>query len=151
MRKNKSLLIKVFSLLLLGLVFLFLLRGYEDKIYSISFVDEEDNIAIGKYLLKGEKLYSEIYTNHQPTAYILSSLVQFVSRPPNILMVIKRHREFVIFWSFAWSAYLLWTFGFYTLFFIIPYELTKFLLFGNLFFGRDFCCSSFNIPFVFAS
>jgi len=130
--------IKKLVFLFLLLLFVYLFKGYENKIFSFNFVDEEDNMAIGKYLANGEKLFSDIYTNHQPMTYIMSAAVQKLTQPNSIPMLVKRHREFVFAWSLIWAIFLIYRFGPFMLFSIVPYELSKHYFIGNLFLAESF-------------
>src|SRR3989338_10370801 len=133
---KKFLRFAIFPFILLLFVYLFM--GYENKIFSFNFVDEEDNMAIGQFLLRGEKLYSDIYTNHLPVTYIMSSVVQKFTQPNSLPMLVKRHRESVLVWSFIWTIFLILRFGPLWILSIIPYELTKHLLIGNIFLAESF-------------
>lgn len=121
--------------LLFFVVFFFIISGYlyQDNIFATRFVDEEYNLAIGKYLTQNEILYKDIITNHQPITHILSSSVQRLRTPNNVYSLILWHREFVFLWSFFWATILVLRFGWKGFFFVIIYELTKSNLFGNLF------------------
>lgn len=115
------------------LFFMYLSIGYEKRVFSINFVDEEDNMAIGKYILNGEKLFTDIYTNHQPIPYIMSAAIQEVAQPNSIPALVKRHREFILLWSFVWAVILIIRFGPKILIFIVPYELSKYYFLGHLY------------------
>jgi len=124
---------------------LLILYIYERFIFSFNFTDEGDNISIGKFLLQGKKLYKDVFSQHQPLTYYFSSLVQKIANPQNILMVIKRHREVVIAFSFCWIILLVWRFGFL---FILPsliFELIKYYFLGHLFLAESFV----GYPLVF--
>ncbi|RJQ27337.1 hypothetical protein C4577_01565 [Candidatus Parcubacteria bacterium] len=121
-------------LLVLSVIFLVVSSlAYENKVFFIHFVDEEDNIVLGKYLLKGEKLYSDLFSQHQPLAYIFSAGVQKTTQPNSLYLLIKRHREFIILYSVVWSLILVALFRWPLFLFIVIYEPLKFYLFGNLF------------------
>ena len=124
-------------LILAVIALLFISYTYHNKIFSIHFVDEEDNFILGKYLLEGQKLYSDLFSHHQPMGYILSAGYQSVTNPDNIYMLIKRHREFMIAWSFLWCALLLWKFRNKVILPLITFEITKFYLLGNLFLSES--------------
>jgi len=111
--------------------------NYENKVYSIHFVDEEDNIVLGNFLLKGEKLYLDLFSHHQPLAYVLSAGVTKITHPNSIASLIKRHREAVMIWSFIWSMILVLRFGYSAAFFVVVYELFKIFLLGNLFLSES--------------
>lgn len=124
------------KLALFGLTVFFLITSsylYRNKAFSLRFVDEEDNFAIGKYLSKGEILYDDIITNHQPFTYLFSEVVHKITKPQNTYLLINRHRETMIIWSFIWSILLVLYFGWAGLIAVLVYELTKIYLLGNLF------------------
>lgn len=122
--------------LLLVLLF-FTARAYVNHLYFLDFVDEEDNFLIGKYLLGHWKLYSDLFSQHQPLTYILSAFLQFVSKPENILLVVKRHREFMILWAAMWSVLLTVRFGLPLLIPVAIFELVKITLLGNMFLAES--------------
>lgn len=124
--------------LLLSLIFL-LITGYFYKLQALSFrfVDEEDNFTFGKYLSRGEKLYDDLITNHQPLTHIYSSLVHKLAQPNTTYLLLVRHREAVILYSLVWSLILVYYFGFRALIFVVIYELTKIQLLGNLFLAES--------------
>lgn len=125
-------------LLIISLVFLLITGNYyKNSAFAFQFVDEQYNLAIGKYLLRNEVLYDDIITNHQPITHLLSFAVQKYSNPNNTFMLLIRHREFIILWSTIWSLLFALYFGLPALFFIFLYELTKGLLLGNLFLAES--------------
>lgn len=107
--------------------------GYYNKIFSFRFVDEEDNFTLGKYLIQGDKIYSDLFSHHQPFAYIMSASIQKVASPDNIYMLVKRHREFMILWSIIWVIFLFVRFGKPLIPFVLIYETVKIFLLGHLF------------------
>ena len=124
---------KISPVIVTLILLLFTSINYDNKIFTPHFVDEEDNIVLGTYLLKGEKLYKDLFSHHQPLAYIISAGIQKNTKPNSIFLLIKRHREFIIAWSFIWSLILVARFGLPLFLFVTIYELTKIFLFGNLF------------------
>ncbi|MDQ5954286.1 MAG: hypothetical protein QG583_214 [Patescibacteria group bacterium] len=115
----------------------FLSYSYQNKVFFMSFVDEQDNIILGTYLLLHEKLYSDLFSHHQPLGYILSAGIQYVTDPNSLYLLIKRHREVVIAWSLMWSILLYFRFGNKVILSILIYELTKIYIFGNLFLAES--------------
>jgi hypothetical protein len=111
---------------------------YENKTLYTNFVDEEDNMVSAKYILSGQELYKDIFEQHQPTLYLISSGIQKVVNPGSIFLLIKRHREFVIIWSDIWDIVIAGCFGWVGLGFVLIYELTKHFLFGNFFLAEAF-------------
>lgn len=107
--------------------------AHYNHIFFLAFVDESDNFLLGKYILSGKQLYSQMYSQHQPLTYFVSAVLQAVTRPDSILQLIRDHRGFMILWSAAWSLLLVWRFGWRMVGVVFVYELTKILLLGNLF------------------
>ncbi len=106
---------------------------YNNKALNFRFVDEEDNFVTGKYLSKGEILYDDIITNHQPLTYVFSALIHKYTNPNSVYVLLVRHRQFEIIWSIAWSVILIFYFGLAAFFAVLIYEFTKVYLLGNLF------------------
>lgn len=128
--KNKWLILASLGFLVLSLI-------YSNKIFAIKFVDEEDNLILGYFLQNGQKLYSDLFSHHQPLAYILSAAIQLISQPKEVYDLIKIHREFIIFWSFSWCFTLVWRFKEKVIIPLFIYELSKFYLYGNLFLSES--------------
>lgn len=125
-RKLILVLLSFFALIFIGYF-------YENKVSYIHFVDEEENMVSGKYILQGEKLYSGIFATHQPVSYVLSAGIQKVTDPTSIFLLIKRHREFMIAWSVIWAVFLIWRYGLWTAPAVLGFEISKIFLLGNLF------------------
>lgn len=120
------------------LLFVLIVPGYRSHLFSLDFVDEEDNIVIGSYLEQGNKLYRDIYSQHQPAQFVLANVLQTVTSPDNIFMTVKRHREFMILWSMIWITLLTLRFGYSLYFVALIFELTKMILLGNMFLAETF-------------
>lgn len=133
----KKAILKIGKALFLFAIFLTFLLAYDRVIFSFGFTDEGDNISIGKYLLEGKALYKEIFSQHQPLAYFLSAFIQKIAQPPNILMVVKRHRQTVMAFSYLWIFFLSFRFGFWILIPLAIFELTKYYLLGHLFLAES--------------
>ncbi len=110
---------------------------YFQKTFSFHFVDEEDNFVLGMYLNHGEKLYSDLFSHHQPFSYILSAKLQQIAPYENIYQLIERHRLFMIAWSIIWLLIITLRFGWMGFFFAFFYESSKIYLFGNLFLSES--------------
>lgn len=121
--------------LLLVLILFLTITGimFRQQSLSFHFVDEEDNFVVGNYLLKGEKLYVDIFSHHQPLSYFFSAFIQKATGPNSIFLLVKRHREAIIGWSAIWSFFLVFRFGMPAFFTVVIYELSKIYLLGNLF------------------
>lgn len=111
--------------------------GFRTHIFALDFVDEDDNIVIGNLIKEGKILYKDVFTQHQPTLYYLSTVIQKATPTDNILMTIKRHREFMIIWSVFWVVLLTARFGWTALLPASVLELVKILVLGNLFLAES--------------
>lgn len=127
------------SLLLISALFILIFIGflYQRQALSFHFVDEEDNIILGNFLLKGEKLYSDLFSQHQPLAYIGSAQVTKIIKPNSLFLLIKRHREAVIAWSILWGIILILRFRLVAFLTLLIYEPMKIFLLGNLFLSES--------------
>jgi hypothetical protein len=124
--------------LMLGLVGIILITFfYFQHLFSFRFVDEEDNLILGHFLLQGERLYSDLFSHHQPLAYILSAAIQLFTHPIEIYSLVQIHRLFMIAWSLLWVTVLLFRFRFKVIVPLLIYELSKFYLLGNLFLAES--------------
>ena len=112
--------------------------SFRNHIFYLSFVDEEDNIVIGNYVSEGKKLYQDVFSQHQPTLFLLSAGWQKIVDPDNMRMVVKRHRELMIIWSIIWIFILTSRFGWPLFFAGTVLELTKIDFLGNLFLAESF-------------
>lgn len=128
--KNKWLILGFLAVVIINFFYL-------DKVFSIHFVDEEGNLVLGHFLLQGQKLYSDLFSHHQPLAYILSAGFQLITQPDSIHQLIKRHRELMILYSVFWSGVLIWRFKEKIILPLIVYEISKFYLLGQLFLSES--------------
>lgn len=96
---------KIIPVILTIVFFALLFKPFENRIFSIGFVDEEDNFLIGKWLNDGKTPYKDIFYNHQPYPMIISSVIQKVTKPNSPFLLVKRHREFIFFLSLIFAAY----------------------------------------------
>lgn len=119
-------------------MFIAIIPAYRSHIFFLNFVDEDDNLVIGSTLNHGNKLYQNIYSQHQPIQFVLSGMLQKLTKPDNILVNIKWHREFMLLWSFGWVTLLVLRFGTPLLGTAIILELTKISFLGNLFLAESF-------------
>lgn len=159
MKNFKRLLLKQkYRLLLLSVSILILLvfsTLFDNKVFSVHFVDEEDYEVLASYMNQGQKLYTNLFSVHQPAAYKISQLIQKIDQPANDYLLIKHHREFIIVWSVVWSILLIWRFGWGALLVVSLIELNKIYLLGNLFLSESLaiypliyttCLVMFKIP-----
>lgn len=129
----KNILLIIFTALFLTVTG-YIYRGFA---LSTPFVDEQDNFAAGNYLLKGEILYEDIITNHQPAIYILSSVAEKIKNSNTTFSLLLNQRTAIIFWAIIWSLILASNFGIVGFLFVIIFELTKSQMFGNLFLAES--------------
>jgi hypothetical protein len=111
--------------------------GFRSHIFFLNFVDEDDNMVIGNYVSEGKKLYLDVFSQHQPIPYLMSSAIQQTISPENIFMNVKRHREFVILWSLVWIFILTYRFGWPVYGASLVIELAKINFLGNLFLAES--------------
>lgn len=129
----KKLLLRVFLLGLLVPLWIFLRSIYRDRIGAFGCFDDCFNYMGGYFLLSGKRLYSEIFFNHQPILAYLSALIQYVTKPDGIYLLIYQHRMFIIYFSMMADALLVLRFGWIGFAFAVLYESTKGFLFGEHF------------------
>ena len=109
----------ILILLLFSLVMLVSFRISQTRSLSMHFVDEEDHMTIAGLTNRGLKLYEDIQSNHQPIVYFSSAKLQQLLDPPNIFMLVRRHRQAMFAYGLIWSAIILWRFKAIGLIFII--------------------------------
>ncbi len=132
---NKKLII---SCLVFGLVMTISFFVSQSRSLSMHFVDEEDHITIARLTNLGFTLYQDIQSNHQPIVYFTSAKLQQLLDPPNIYMLIRRHRQAMFIYGLIWSIIILWRFKTVGLIFIVFFEFLKYYLFGNLWLMESF-------------
>jgi hypothetical protein len=128
---------RIFAVVLALVISLVTLSPYRSHIFALHFVDEDDNIVIGNYVREGKALYSEVFSQHQPSMFMISAGIQNTFSVDNVLMVIKRHREVMIGWSILWFLILTVRFGWPLLLTGAVIELAKITLLGNLFLAES--------------
>ena len=120
------------------LIFLFITsKAYLNHVFFLDFADEEENFLPGKYIFNGKKLYSDIFVQHQPTAYIISGFIQKIVNPKTISALVKVHRFSIILWSALWGIALTLRFGLPLFIAVLILELAKISLLGNLFLAES--------------
>lgn len=123
----------MFAWLLFGLIIGLVWRINQHNWLAINFVDEQDNFVVGQRIVEGEKIFSNIFTHHQPGAYIFSGFIQKMFDPNTIQSLIKQHRIIISIWSMGWVIFLGWRFGFLVMSGMITLELVKKYYLGNMF------------------
>lgn len=131
-------LLKFFIFSTFTLFLLFMAKKYFDQSASFAFVDEYDNIAAADQMIKGKKLFTEVFHNRQIGPVYLSYLIQTFSKPQTLYQLIVVHRLFVIAFSFSFSMLLLFRFGLIGLGFSLLFEPIKYYFHGNLFLAESF-------------
>lgn len=129
-RSNLNLLL---LLLLLLPFYVILYKIYIPRINAFGCFDDCNNFMGGYFLLQGKAIFSEFFFNHQPFAAYISFVTQLITNPQNIFELILRHRQFVMLFSFAANAFLIWRFRLPAFLFVLLYEPAKFYLFGDRF------------------
>ena len=121
-------------LIWLGLVLVLLasFRLANQRALSFHFVDEEDHIVTADFMNQGFKLYKDLSVNHQPLVYLSSQVVQTITQPKSIYLLIKTHRLAMFVYGALWSVFLVWRFGLVGLIFSLFMEGLKYYGFGNL-------------------
>ncbi len=92
----------------------------------------------GFFLLKGKKLYSEIFFNHQMGMAYISFLVQKIAHPQTIYKLVLYHRLLVFAFSLLWGVFFVLRFKWIGLLFILLFESTKYYVFGDRFLAESF-------------
>jgi len=129
---------KILRWTLFALIMLMSFRISQRRSLSMHFVDEEDHLTIARLTNRGFKLYQDIQSNHQPIVYFTSAKLQQVLDPPNIFMLIRRHRQAMFVYGLIWSALIVWRFKTAGLTFVLFFEFLKYWLFGNLWLMESF-------------
>src|SRR3989344_5025879 len=124
---------KIFLAILLIVFYGFLIRPIERNIFNVSFVDEQDTFATAQWVLKGKVLHKDVYYQHQPIPTLTSAIVQKITKPNSIFLLIKRHREFIFLFSATTFLILTLKYGYIAVVMAIFWELTKSVFLGNLF------------------
>ena len=107
-------------------------RLANQRALSFHFVDEEDHIVTADFMNQGFKLYKDLSVNHQPLVYLSSQVVQTITQPKSIYLLIKTHRLAMFVYGALWSVFLVWRFGLVGLIFSLFMEGLKYYGFGNL-------------------
>jgi len=130
--------IKKILFLLIFIAFTFAgYKNFQSHVFSLHFVDEDENIIAGYYMGKGEKLYKDIFSHKQPLPAVVSMFEQKLQKPNSLYLLIKRHREVVYFYSVFWSIILIVTFGLPGLLFSLIFEIIKGFQLGNMFLSES--------------
>ena len=124
--------------LIFGIIMLVSFRISQSRSLSMHFADEEDHLTIAGLTNNGFKLYEDIQSNHQPIVYFSSAKLQQIFDPPNIFMLIRRHRQAMFVYGAIWSLLLVWRFKEIGLIFTLFFEFLKYWLFGNLWLMESF-------------
>lgn len=106
--------------------------------FSIHFVDEDDNFVTASWGLRGKKLYRDIFYQHQPIPSLISAIIQKQTHPNSFFLLVKRHREFIYIFSAVSFIFLSIRFGWIGVAMAVIFELSKFSLLGNLFLAETF-------------
>src|SRR3989344_780100 len=124
---------KAFLLFLLLPLWVFLRGIYRDRIGAFGCFDDCFNYMAGHFLLAGKRLYTDIFFNHQPLPAYISAIIQWVSKPEGIYLLIHQHRMFLVYFSIFMNVLLVLRFGLVVFGFSVLYETTKGYVFGERF------------------
>lgn len=100
------------------------------------FVDENDHMIGGYFLLKGKKLYKDISVVHQPLNYYFGSVSQKIFKVNSLFSFINRQRLMILLYSLSWNFLFLVFFGPVIILFTLIFEISKFWFLGNLLLGE---------------
>lgn len=101
------------------------------------FVDENDHMIGGYFLLNGKKLYKDISVVHQPLNYYFSSVGQKIFKVNSLFSFINRQRLMILLYSLSWNLLFLVFFGPAAIIFTLIFEISKFWFLGNLLLGES--------------
>jgi hypothetical protein len=131
---------KIKRLLLIVLLiplWVFLRSVYRDRIGAFGCFDDCNTMLRGYFLLQGKHLYSQIFCNYMPAMPYISAVIQHVTNPDSIYMLIYQHRMFMIYFSIIADVFLVLRFGFSGFGFALLYESTKGFIFGDRFLAES--------------
>lgn len=137
MRGDEKEVKKIIGLVILGILIGLIWRIESNRWLSINFVDEQDNFVVGKNLIEGNKVFTNIFSHHQPGTYLLSGAIQKVLKPNTIQSLVRQHRQIITAWSIAWIILLTWRFGWPMMGAGVVVELVKNLYLGNMFLAES--------------
>ncbi|KKP67829.1 MAG: hypothetical protein UR68_C0026G0006 [Candidatus Roizmanbacteria bacterium GW2011_GWA2_35_19] len=132
-----SKLLKTIFMVISILFLLFISKKYYDQSTSFAFVDEYDNIAAAHQMIKGKKLFSEVFHNRQIGPVYMSYVIQKIVKPQTLYQLITVHRLFIITFSLSFSILFLLRFGLLGFGFPLLFEPIKYYFHGNLFLGES--------------
>lgn len=136
-KKIKTLVLKnltiLIPLILLPLLYIVLYKFYIPRINAFGCFDDCFNYLGGYFIANGKTIYSDFFFNHQILPPFISFLIQQVTVPENIFELLLRHRQFLLFWAFAFNVILIIRFRLSAFFMILIFEFSKFYIFGDRF------------------
>ena len=107
-----QIILKRLFLLFILVPFAFYFRSiYRDRLGAFGCFDDCFNIVGGYFITQGKHLYSEIFFNHQPLMAYLSALIQYVTKPDLLYLLIYQHRMALIWFSMVMGGVLTLRFG----------------------------------------
>lgn len=130
-----TLFISIFLAGFLSFLFLFF---YLPHIGAFGCFDDCNNIIGGFFILKGKKIFTDFYFNHQLGMAYVSFFTQYFFHPETLYKLLLYHRVVVFLWSLFFSIWLFLRFRFSVLFFILLFAITKFYVFGDRFLAESF-------------
>lgn len=122
-----------FFFIFLFCFFAVVFKIYFQKIGAFGCFDDCNIFAAAQFMVKGKRLYSEIFFNHQPLMVYLSYLIQLIFHPATIYKLVAEHRIFILLFSFAMDILIIVRFKWIGAGYVLFYEMTKFYFFGDRF------------------
>lgn len=98
--------------------------------YYLRFGDEVGHWYLGHLITKGQKLYQDIFSHHQPLIYCLSAITEIIFKPENLYKYVGIQRMSMFFYSFFWNILFFIFFGKISLVFIFIFEFIKLFFLG---------------------
>ncbi len=124
-------------LIFILIFFVTLYAPFQANLFNLDLGDENDNFATGQWINQGKVAYRDFFLQHQPSPTLMSAALQASFDQNTTFLLIKRHREFILIFSFIFITYLTLKFGLAALMAGVFLELSKFTLLGNLFLAES--------------
>ncbi|MCX7589713.1 MAG: hypothetical protein N2Z85_02115 [Patescibacteria group bacterium] len=141
----KKIITKLFPwVIFLFLIFFSFYVSWNLRFY-LRFGNEVGHWYLGHLILKGKKLYQDLFSHHQPFIYYFSALIEYIFKPENLYKYVGFQRLSIFFYSFLWSFLYFIFFGKISLVFIFVFEFIKLFFLGYQNLGETFAV----YPFVF--
>ena len=133
----RTLSVRLLLIFLLVPLWIFLRSVYRDRIAAFGCFDDCLPIMAGYFIESGKKLYSQIYFNHQLMPAYISAVIQILTKPASLYMLMYEHRMVLIYFFMLADVLLVLRFGLVGFGFALLYETTKGFLFGDRFLAES--------------